>query len=650
MRRFVVLHPTQPNGFQQLMTMIGAAFPELKDATFHLLYTDNEGDLVTMSSDIELAEAVTEAVRDQAKSIRLVVRDIVIAAAQDPAYSPLCEAAAAVTEPSPTPVAEVETAVQPAPEAKTIADSLPATSPPQGAQCPAAHSLSRFLTTHSNYFCDVCKQKVGQGTPLLGCRECDYDQCEPCTVSDARPVAQSQASEELQAAAVTGASAAVSIDEQLAQLMQLGLPIEKARRLLARFGGDVEHTRQFVLARQSARGGRGGWFGRKCGGRGGWLGQKWGERQVAPQPPVAALKPSSEFRPLQAAEGEGVHEGIFCNQCQQQPIQGARFTCTVCPDFDLCATCEAKGEHPADHPLVKTRAVPRKVQHHGVKCDGCGAAPIEGVRFSCTVCHDFDLCAACEAKGEHPPEHPLIQRKVAAEARPASGWFGRGHGRGHGRAFCQFFRHAMQTAGEQAVLASFVPEDLIARVAANASERCAMKQAKLAAKQAKLAAKQDKVADKLASRQEQSQTSVEFVHALQQAKLAKEQTNDEFKQALQQAKAQSKDEAKVAALLAGEVAELAAAAELAAQQAQQSAAAAIVAAVSMAPPLQPEQAASAPIPVEVAQTVPTVAGPYAEQLEMLRGMGFHEQSLNLYVLNHFRGDVLQVMNFYLENA
>jgi len=426
---------------------------------------------------------------------------------------------------------------------------------------------------------------------------------------------------------------------------------------------------------------------------------------------VAALKPSSEFRPLQAAEGEGVHEGIFCNQCQQQPIQGARFTCTVCPDFDLCATCEAKGEHPADHPLVKTRAVPRKVQHHGVKCDGCGAAPIEGVRFSCTVCHDFDLCAACEAKGEHPPEHPLIQRKVAAEARPASGWFGRGHGRGHGRAFGQFFRHAMQTAGEQAVLASFVPEDLIARVAANASERCAMKQAKLAAKQAKLAAKQDKVADKLASRQEQSQTSVEFVHALQQAKLAKEQTNDEFKQALQQAKAQSKDEAKlaaqlakeqtndefkqalqqakaqskdeakraaqlakeqtndefkqalqqakaqskdeakVAALLAGEVAELAAAAELAAQQAQQSAAAAIVAAVSVAPPLQPaQQAASAPTPVEVAQTVPTVAGPYAEQLEMLRGMGFHEQSLNLYVLNHFRGDVLQVMNFYLENA
>lgn len=55
----------------------------------------------------------------------------------------------------------------------------------------------------------------------------------------------------------------------------------------------------------------------------------------------------------------------------------------------------------------KPENVPKvTTQHFGITCDGCGASPLVGRRFKCLVCHDFDLCEACEAKG-HP--HPMVR-------------------------------------------------------------------------------------------------------------------------------------------------------------------------------------------------------------------------------------------------
>lgn len=45
--------------------------------------------------------------------------------------------------------------------------------------------------------------------------------------------------------------------------------------------------------------------------------------------------------------------------------------------------------------------------HPGVSCDGCHRSPIVGRRFKCLVCNNFDLCEACEAKGDHL--HPMIR-------------------------------------------------------------------------------------------------------------------------------------------------------------------------------------------------------------------------------------------------
>lgn len=43
-----------------------------------------------------------------------------------------------------------------------------------------------------------------------------------------------------------------------------------------------------------------------------------------------------------------------------------------------------------------------KPVHNRVSCDGCGAHPITGIRYKCSVCPDFDYCETCEAKIDHP--------------------------------------------------------------------------------------------------------------------------------------------------------------------------------------------------------------------------------------------------------
>jgi len=41
-----------------------------------------------------------------------------------------------------------------------------------------------------------------------------------------------------------------------------------------------------------------------------------------------------------------VHTGVTCDSCNKQPIEGNRYKCVVCDDYDLCGDCEAAGRHP----------------------------------------------------------------------------------------------------------------------------------------------------------------------------------------------------------------------------------------------------------------------------------------------------------------
>lgn len=56
-------------------------------------------------------------------------------------------------------------------------------------------------------------------------------------------------------------------------------------------------------------------------------------------------QPCNKERPLNL-----VHPNVICDGCDG-PVVGARFKCTVCPDYDLCSTCEGKGLH-KEHNMI----------------------------------------------------------------------------------------------------------------------------------------------------------------------------------------------------------------------------------------------------------------------------------------------------------
>ena len=45
--------------------------------------------------------------------------------------------------------------------------------------------------------------------------------------------------------------------------------------------------------------------------------------------------------------------------------------------------------------------------HKEYACNGCGASPIIGILYKCSVCPDFDYCETCEDTIEHP--HPFLK-------------------------------------------------------------------------------------------------------------------------------------------------------------------------------------------------------------------------------------------------
>jgi len=44
----------------------------------------------------------------------------------------------------------------------------------------------------------------------------------------------------------------------------------------------------------------------------------------------------------------GIHYGVECDGCKQYPLQGNRYKCETCADYDICEICKDKGTH-AEH-------------------------------------------------------------------------------------------------------------------------------------------------------------------------------------------------------------------------------------------------------------------------------------------------------------
>ncbi|KAM6951948.1 sequestosome-1 isoform 1-T1 [Lycodopsis pacificus] len=66
--------------------------------------------------------------------------------------------------------------------------------------------------------------------------------------------------------------------------------------------------------------------------------------------------------------------------------------------------------HPPPPPPGAPQAPPPHMAppplHRDVTCDGC-EGPVVGTRFKCSVCPNYDLCSSCQAEGRHT-EHALL--------------------------------------------------------------------------------------------------------------------------------------------------------------------------------------------------------------------------------------------------
>ena len=101
----------------------------------------------------------------------------------------------------------------------------------------------------------------------------------------------------------------------------------------------------------------------------------------------------------------------------------------------------SKDERPhVEHlPTSGQQQAPQPPLHPGVVCDGCSSA-IYGTRFKCLVCPDYDLCSSCETKGLHV-DHNMVTIQDPLSYNPWGFHCGPRHGGpwrygGRGRRHC----------------------------------------------------------------------------------------------------------------------------------------------------------------------------------------------------------------------
>lgn len=79
----------------------------------------------------------------------------------------------------------------------------------------------------------------------------------------------------------------------------------------------------------------------------------------------------------------------------------ARRHCSHCKG--LASICSCKMGCPATNESLC------RVVHFGVKCDSCGLMGIEGPRFKCQDCYNYDLCQDCYQDGAHEKTHSFVR-------------------------------------------------------------------------------------------------------------------------------------------------------------------------------------------------------------------------------------------------
>eukprot|EP00002_Diphylleia_rotans_P026343 TRINITY_DN5243_c0_g1_i2.p1 TRINITY_DN5243_c0_g1~~TRINITY_DN5243_c0_g1_i2.p1 ORF type:complete len:572 (+),score=71.64 TRINITY_DN5243_c0_g1_i2:114-1829(+) len=104
--------------------------------------------------------------------------------------------------------------------------------------------------------------------------------------------------------------------------------------------------------------------------------------------------------------GNNIHAACLQVWARHRSSIGETLTCPLCRN-DWGDLNDSKVEKPKKK---NERA------HYGITCRGCRALPLEGSRFRCTICVDFNLCSGCFEKPIHT-NHPFDLRE-----NPSSVW------------------------------------------------------------------------------------------------------------------------------------------------------------------------------------------------------------------------------------
>jgi len=106
---------------------------------------------------------------------------------------------------------------------------------------------------------------------------------------------------------------------------------------------------------------------------------------------------------------EGEHD-----EKKEDPVKAARRAYKKAKKMDFIMKTIAKNipqitKLMDNHKANPAPKVEEKQVHSIVTCDGCGAHPIIGNRYKCSVCPDFDYCESCEQTIDHV--HPFLKIK-----------------------------------------------------------------------------------------------------------------------------------------------------------------------------------------------------------------------------------------------